>query len=171
MSKKLVEVRDAFSKVLNDPENLNASSREIASDFHDNKLISFAQASRREVSIIGLIHMMDGLRRRRRPPSDSAIESPDLFASYRLDPIVVVRVSEPGRPTVERNKDLGSLTLPEAMDYLAQHSKERATNTKKARSMRKLIARVKPFMTEGMTLLEGMKLALTADTKKKKHDE
>jgi hypothetical protein len=53
------------------------------------------------------------------------------------------------------------------MDYLARHNKDRETNTKRVREWRRLIARVKPYMTrEGMTLSEGMMLA-QADTKKK----
>jgi hypothetical protein len=63
---------------------------------------------------------------------------------------------------------LPSLTLPEAMDYLARHDKDRETNTKRVREWRRLIARVKPFMIkEGMTLAEGMMLAQAADGKKK----
>jgi hypothetical protein len=162
-----MEVRDQFSKVLNDPAHLNASSREIASTFlasHDAKI---SIESWNEVKIIGLIHIMDGLRRRRRPPSEEAGSTRDLFAGFKIEPIVVVRVVENGRGAVDKNKELPSLTLPEAMDYLARHNKDRETNTKRVREWRRLIARVKPYMTrEGMTLSEGMMLA-QADTKKK----
>jgi hypothetical protein len=168
MSKKLMEVRDQFSKVLNDPAHLNASSREIASAFLASHSSTISIEAWNEVTITGLIHIMDGLRRRRRPPSEKSIGTLDLFAGFKIEPIIVVRVNEDGKGIVDKNKDLPSLTLPEAMDYLARHDKDRETNTKRVREWRRLIARVKPFMTrEGMTLSEGMMLAHAADTKKK----
>jgi hypothetical protein len=162
-----MEVRDQFSKVLNDPLHLNASSREIASAFLVSHGAKISTESWNEVKIIGLIHMMDGLRRRRRPPSEESVGTLDLFAGFKIEPIVVVRVAEDGKGVVDKNKELPSLTLPEAMDYLARHNKDRETNTKRVREWRRLIARVKPFMTkEGMTLSEGMMLAQAAEAKK-----
>lgn len=168
MSKKLMEVRDQFSKVLNDPAHLNATSREIASAFLSSHRSSIPRESWDEVTITGLVHIMDGLRRRRRPPSGKSVGTLDLFAGFAIEPIVVVRVVEDGKGTIEKNKESSSLTLPEAMDYLARHTKERETNTKRAREWRRLISRVKPYMTrEGMTLSEGLLLAQAADAKKK----
>ncbi len=113
--------------------------------------------------------MMDGLRRRRRLPSEKSVGTLDLFAGFKIEPIVVVRVAESGKGIVDKNKELPSLTLPEAMDYLARHDKDRETNTKRVREWRRLISRVKPFMTrEGMTLGDGMILAQAADAKKKR---
>ncbi len=168
MSKKLVEVRDQFSKVLNDPAHLNASSREIASAFLASHGSTISRDSWDEVKIIGLIYIMDGVGRRRRPPSQKSAGTLDLFAEFKIEPIVVVRVAEDGKGIVDKNKELPSLTLPEAMDYLSRHDKDRETNTKRVREWRRLIARVKPFMTrEGMTLSEGMVLAQVADAKKR----
>lgn len=91
------------------------------------------------------------------------------MALFDVEPIVVVRVSEGGSAPVEKNKGTLSLTLPEAMDYLARHSKERETNTKRIREWRRLIARVKPFMTkDGMTLEDGLIKAAAADEAKTK---
>jgi hypothetical protein len=163
-----MEVRDQFSKVLNDPAHLNASSRAIASAFLASHGSMISTECWNEVKIIGLIHMMDGLRRRRRPPSEKSVGTLDLFAGFKIEPIVVVRVAEDGKGIIDKNKELPSLTLPEAMDYLARHDKDRETNTKRVREWRRLIARVKPFMTrEGMTLNDGMMLAQAADAKKK----
>src|ERR1700683_5416116 len=100
-----MEVRDHFSKVLNDPVHLNASSREIASAFlasHDTKI---STESWNEVKIVGLIHIMDGLRKRRRPPSEVAAGTLDLFAGFKIEPIVVVRVAEDGKGIVDKNKE------------------------------------------------------------------
>jgi|SRR6266478_7224032 len=164
-----MEVRDQFSKVLNDPAHLNASSREIASAFLTSHGSTISAEAWDEVRIIGLIHMMDGLRRRRRLPSEKSVGTLDLFAGFKIEPIVVVRVAESGKGIVDKNKELPSLTLPEAMDYLARHDKDRETNTKRVREWRRLISRVKPFMTrEGMTLGDGMILAQAADAKKKR---
>jgi hypothetical protein len=111
---------------------------------------------------------MGGLRSRRRPPSDEA-SAPDLFSGFQIDPVVVVRVVEDGKGAVEKNKDVPSLTWPEAMDYYERHNKERETNTKRIREWRRLLSRVKPFMTkDGMTLREGLELAVAAEGKKKK---
>jgi hypothetical protein len=164
-----VEVRDKFSEVLNDRAHLNAPSREIASAFLTSHCSAFPKDTWDEVTITGLVHIMDGLRRRRRPPSHGSVDAPDLFAAFDIEPIVVVRVVEDGKGVTEKNKDLSSITLPEALDYLARHTKERETNTKKAREWRRLINRVKPFMTrEGMTLGEAMLLAQAAEAKKDK---
>lgn len=168
MSKQLMEVRDKFSKVLNDPAHLNAQSREIARGFLYSHRSTISPDTWDEVTITGLVHMMGGLRRRR-PAPESAEGTLSLFAGFDIDPIVVVRVVEDGKGPVEKNKDLPSLTLPEALDYVARHAKERATNTKLIREWRRLIARVKPYMTkDGMTLAEGMMAAAAHATSKKK---
>lgn len=167
MSKQLVEVRDSFSKFMNDSARLNASSREIAQAFLASRRSTIPPDVLDEVTISGFVHMMGGLRKRR-PHVDGSNPIRDLFAGFDIDPIVVVRVSESDGGTVDRNKDVGSLTLPEALDYLAQHSKQRAANTKLAREWRRLIGRVKPYMKrEGMTLAEGMKLSEAAAARKK----
>lgn len=166
MSKNLVEIRDKFSNVLNDPSHLDATSRDIASGFFHSHRTSFSQEAWDEVTLIGLIHLMDSLRRRRPPQTSSA---QGLFAGFDIKPIVVVRVVEEGKGPVEKNKGTPSLTLPEAMDYLARHTKEREANTKLVREWRRLIARVKPFMTrEGMTLEEGLSAAAAHEESKKK---
>jgi hypothetical protein len=163
-----MEVRDRFSKILNDPAHLNASSRDIASAFLASHRSTISQDAWDEVTKTGLVHIMDGLRRRRRHPSPDSVETVDLFSGFDIEPIVVVRVIEPGKGAVEKNKDLPSLTLSEAMDYYSRHNKERETNTKKIREWRRLINRVKPYMTrENMTLSEGLLLAQAADVKKK----
>ena len=172
MSKKLMEIRDQFSKVLNDPAHLNAPSREIASAFLVSHRGIIPSESWDEVTITGLVHIMDGLRKRRRLPSEKSAGTLDLFAGFAIEPIVVVRVIEDGKGAVDKNKESSSLTLPEAMDYLARHTKERETNTKRAREWRRLISRVRPYMTrDGMTLGEGMLLAQAADAKKKKQSK
>ena len=169
MSKKLMEVRDKFSRVLNDPAHLNAQSRDIAKQFLDSHRSKFSPDTWDEVTITGLVHIMGGLRRRR-PTTEKTDHTLNLFAEFDIDPIVVIRIVEDGRGPVEKNKDLPSLTLPEALDYLARHTKERATNTKLIREWRRMIARVRPYMThEGMTLADGMIAAAAhADEKKKK---
>jgi hypothetical protein len=169
VSKELMEIRDKFSKVLNDPAHLDAQSREIARSFLISQRATFALESWDEVTISGLVGMMSGLRKRRSPETGEGALS--LFAGFDIDPIVIVRVVEDGKGPVEKNKGLPSLTLPEALDYVARHDKERATNTKLLREWRRLINRVKPFMTkEGMTLGEGLTAAAahTASKKKKK---
>jgi hypothetical protein len=169
VSKELMEIRDKFSKVLNDPAHLDAQSREIARSFLNSQRATFALESWDEVTISGLVGMMSGLRKRRSPETGEGTLS--LFAGFDIDPIVIVRVVEDGKGPVEKNKGLPSLTLPEALDYVARHDKERATNTKLLREWRRLINRVKPFMTkEGMTLGEGLMAAAahTASKKKKK---
>lgn len=172
MSKKLMEVREEFSRMLNDPTHLNAPSRDIAAAFLQSHRSKFDQDVWDEVTKTGLVHIMGDLRKRRRPPSGDSIDTPDLFASYDLEPIVVVRVVEDGVGPVEKNKDLGSVTLPEALDYIARHSKERAANTKRIREWRRLISRVKPYMTrDGMTLSEGLQSASAAEAKRKKDSE
>jgi hypothetical protein len=167
MSKRLMEVRDRFIKVLNDPKHLNASSREIASSFLETHRTEIAAESWDEVTITGLVAIMGGLRHRRPVPEDGS-GAQSLFASFAIDPIVVVRVTEEGRGTVEKNKDIGSLTLAEALDYLNRHSKERAANATRVREWRRLIKRVKPFMTSQMTLAEGLAAAEAHDTAKGK---
>jgi hypothetical protein len=169
VSKKLVEVRDKFSKFLG-PEHLDAPTREIAKAFLDSHEKIIAKDAWREVTITGLVHILGGLRKRR-PRPGSSIDGQGLFAGFGIDPVVVVRTFEEETGTVEKNKDLGSLTLPEAMDCLARHTKERASNVKTAREWRRLIAKVKPFMTrEGMTLAEGMRAAEAHEAAKKKKD-
>jgi hypothetical protein len=166
MSKKLVEVRDKFSKVLNDPAHLNAPSREIALMFLASHRDSIPADAWDEVTITGLVHIMGDLRKKRPPQTDT---DQGLFAGFDVELIVVVRVVEEGKAAVEKNKGTPSLTLPEAMDYLSRHTKERATNTKRIREWRRLIARVKPFMTrEGMTLEEGLTAATAFEESKKK---
>jgi hypothetical protein len=170
MSKNLMEVREKFIKVLNDPAHLNAGSREIAEAFLNSQRSEISSDAWDEVIIIGLIHMMGSLRRRR-PILAGADGTHNLFAGFDIEPIIVVRVVEDGKGPVEKNKDLGSLTLPEALDYVARHSKERAANHKRIREWRRLITRVKPFMTkEGMTLAEGLIAAEehARDTSKRK---
>ena len=169
MNKELMEVRDKFSTALNDPAHLDAQSREIARAFLNSQRSTFAPGTWDEVTISGLVGMMGGLRKRR--PVEGAEGTLSLFAGFDIDPIVVVRVVEDGKGPVEKNKGLPSLTLPEALDYVSRHDKERATNTKLIREWRRLINRVKPFMTkEGMTLAEGLIAAAahTASKKKKK---
>src|ERR1043166_7904598 len=143
MSKKLVEVRDKFSKALNDPRNLNAGTRDIATTFFIRNRSSIPQDAWDEVTISGLVHMMGGLRKKKPLPT-----SPDqgLFAGFDIEPIVLVRVEEDGKG-VEKNKGRGSLTLPEATEYLERHTREHDLNTKLIKEWRRLIARVKPFMT------------------------
>jgi hypothetical protein len=154
--------------MLNDARHLDAPSRKIAADFFDSHESEIPKDAWREVTIDGLVHMLDGLRRRRRAPSGTAIAALDLFSGFDVDPIVVVRTTEEGKGVVEKNKDVASVTLPEALDYLARYTQERETNTKKAREWRRLIARVRPYMTkDGMTLGEAMKLAQAAEAKKK----
>jgi hypothetical protein len=168
VSKQLMEVRDKFSKVLNDPAHLNAQSREIARGFLSSHRWVFTSEAWDEVTISGLVGMMGGLRKRR-PALDGVEGTPSLFAEFSIDPIVVVRVVEDGKGPVERNKDLPSLTLPEALDYVARHAKERASNTKRLREWRRLITRVKPYMTkEGMTLAEGLAAAAAHAAAKRK---
>ncbi len=169
MSKKLMEVREQFSKVLNDPAHLNAASRDIASAFLTSHRLSISQEAWDEVTKTGLVHIMDGLRRRKRQPTSESVGALDLFSAFDIEPIVVVRVVEVGKGTVEKNKDLPSLTLAEAVDYYARHNKERETNTKRAREWRRLINRVRPYMTrEDMTLSEGLLLAQAADAENKR---
>ena len=168
MSKQLMEVRDKFSKVLNDPAHLNAPSREIARSFLSSHRSAISHEAWDEVIVTGLVHIMGGLRQRR-PVLESSEGAQSLFAGFDIEPIVVVRVVEDGKGTIEKNKDLPSLTLAEALDYVARHTKERATNTKRIREWRRLIARVKPFMTrENMTLAEGMMAADAHDASKRK---
>lgn len=168
MSKQLMEVRDKFSKVLNDPAHLNARSRDIARTFLDSHRSTISHEAWDEVIVTGLVHIMGGLRQRR-PVLEGSEGALSLFAGFDIEPIVVVRVVEDGKGAIEKNKDLPSLTLAEALDYVARHTKERATNTKRIREWRRLIARVKPFMTrEGMTLAEGMMAADAEDASKKK---
>jgi hypothetical protein len=167
VSKQLMEVREKFSKVLNDPVHLNASSREIARAFLKSHRSTIAAEAWDEVTITGLVHIMGNLRQRRPAVADPK-SAQSLFAAFDIEPIVVVRVLEDGKGPVEKNKDLPSLTLPEALDYLARHTRERATNTKRVREWRRLIARVRPYMTkEGMTLAEGMMAADGHDASKK----
>lgn len=161
MSKKLMEVREKFIKVLNDPAHLNAGSRDIAEAFLNSHRSEISNDAWDEVCIIGLIHLLGSLRRRR-PILTSNDGTRSLFADFDIEPIVVVRVMEEGKGLVEKNKELGSLTLPEAIDYEARHSKERAANGKRISEWRRLIKRVKPFMIrEGMTLAEGLTAAET----------
>jgi hypothetical protein len=163
-----MEVRDKFSKVLNDPAHLNASSRDIARNFLQSHRSTISHEAWDEVIVTGLVHIMSGLRQRR-PVLEGSGGTLNLFAGFDIEPIVVVRVVEDGKGTVEKNKDLPSLTLPEALDYIARHTKERATNTKRIREWRRLIARVKPFMTkEGMTLADGLTAADAHEASKKK---
>jgi hypothetical protein len=167
VSKELMEIRDKFSNVLNDPAHLNAQSRAIARSFLLSNRSAFPSESWDEVTISGLVGMMGSLRKRRPTPDSEGTLS--LFADFKIEPIVVVRVVEDGKGPVEKNKDLPSLTLPEAMDYVARHAKERASNTKRLREWRRMINRVKPFMSrEGMTLAEGMAAAHAAARKRKK---
>jgi hypothetical protein len=166
MSKKLVEVRDKFSETLNDPRNLNASTREIATTFFIRHRSSIASEAWDEVTISGLVHMMGGLRKKRPPPTS---QDQGLFAGFDIEPIVVVRVAEEGKGLVEKNKGRASITLPEAIDYLERHMKERDANVKMIREWRRLIARVKPFMTRaGMTIEEGLRAAAAANEAKTK---
>jgi hypothetical protein len=168
VSQKLLEVRDKFSKILSDPAHLNASSRQIAFDFLSSHRSLISAEAWDEVTITGLVHIMSSLRLKRPVQTD-----PDqgVLAGFDVDPIVVVRVVEEGGGIAEKNKGTLSLTLSEAMDYLARHTKERSTNTKRIREWRRLIARVKPFMTrEGMTLEEGLKVAAAAEEAKGKRD-
>jgi hypothetical protein len=101
VSKKLVEIRDKFSKVLNDPSHLNATSRDIASGFFRSHRTSFSQEEWDEVTLIGLIHVMDGLRRRRAPQTSS---DQGLFIGFDVEPIVVVRVVEDGKGPIEKKQ-------------------------------------------------------------------
>jgi hypothetical protein len=166
MSKKLVEVRDKFSVFLNDNTHLNAVSRDIASAFFQSHQSSISQDAWKEVILTGLVQIMGGLRSKRPPQAGS---EQGFLALFDVEPIVVVRVVEEGKGTVEKNKGTLSLTLPEALDYLARHTKEFETNTKRIREWRRLINRAKPFMTkEGMTLEEGLIAAAAADEEKKK---
>src|ERR1700734_3649399 len=159
MSKILMGVREKFIRVLNDPAHLNAGSREIAETFLKLHRSEISNDALDELIITALIHLMGGLRRRR-PILTNTDGTYSLFAGFDIEPIVVVRVVEDGKGPVEKNKDLGSLTLPEALDYVARHSKERAANHKRIREWRRLITKVKPFMTkEGMTLAEGLMAA------------
>jgi hypothetical protein len=168
VSKELMEVRDKFSKVLNDPAHLNAQSREIAKDFLNCHRSLFATETWDEVTISGLVGMMGGLRRKR-PVPESSEGTLNLFAEFDIEPIVVIRVVEDGKGPIEKNKDLPSLTLPEALDYVARHAKERATNTKRLREWRRMINRVRPYMTkDGMTLAEGMMAAEAHAASKRK---
>jgi hypothetical protein len=166
MSNNLVEVRDRFSRFLSDNAHLNAATRDIAAAFFQSHRLSLRQDQWDEVTISGLVNMMGGLRSKRLPPTGS---DQGILALFGVEPIVVVRVAEESGGAVEKNKSTLSLTLPEAMDYLARHAKERETNTKKIREWRRLIARVRPFMTkEGMTIEEGLIAAVAADVPKKK---
>ena len=172
MTKKLLEIRDLFSKTINDPAHLNAPSREIASTFLRSNRSKFPLTDWDEVTITGLVHIMGGLRKRR-PPQVGSDGTKDLFSDFAIDPIVVVRSTEKGS-VVENNKAVPSLTLAEAEDYLARHTKERVSNGKMIAEWRRLIKRVKPFMTkEGMTLEDGLKVAAAHDAakKKKQHKE
>lgn len=173
MSKNLVEVRNQFSKVLSDPAHLDAQSRDIATTFLRSHRTNFSRDAWDEVTIIGLIHMLDGLRKRRRRVDGVAkSDTPDLFSSFNIDRIVVVHSYEEGKGVVEKNKGRETLTLPEAKDYLARHTKERIANTKMIGEWRRLIRRVTPFMTQdGMTLADGLKLAAEADAKKAKKSD
>jgi hypothetical protein len=163
-----MEVRDKFSQVLSDPTNLNASTRQIAKNFLATHRSAISKEAWDEVMITGLVQIMGKLRGRRRRPSGGSLDTLDLFAGFDIDPIVVVRVVEKGKGSVEKNKDVSTLTLPEALDYLACHTKERVANTNRVREWRRLISRVRPFMTEdGMTLGDGLRLAKAAEAKKK----
>jgi hypothetical protein len=163
-----VEVRDQFSKVLNDPAHLDAQSRDIAAGFLNSHRTAFPRDAWDEVTINGLVGMMGGLRkRRRRADGTGKSDTPDLFAGFNIDPIVVVHAYEEGKGVVEKNKSREMLTLPEARDYLDRHSKERIANAKMIAEWRRLIRRVTPFMTQdGMTLADGLKFAAEADAKK-----
>ena len=155
-------------RTLNDPAHLNAPSREIAAEFLRSHRASISADAWDEVIITGLVHIMGGLRARRPPPVTSD-GSPDLFAGFNLDPVLVVRSFEEGKGYVEKNKGLPSLTLPEAEDWLARHTKERALDGRKISEWRRLIKRVKPYMTrDDMTLEEGLKAAAANEEKKAK---
>jgi hypothetical protein len=157
VSKNLVEVRNRFSKALNNPAHWGTSSRAIALAFLGSEGVSIPEPWR-EVTVMGLIQMMVGLRRRKPPAGTGGAW--DLFAGCGLDPVVVID---------EKNKGLPSLTLPEAQECLARQMKEHETDTKKIRAWRRLIRRAEPFMTrENMTLAEGLELAAKAAAKKKK---
>ncbi len=172
MSKKLMEVREKFSEFLRDPAHLDATSPQIAAAFFEKFCSEISEEAWAEVTKAGLVHMLGGLRTRRRPPVKDPVDAPDLFAGFNIEPIVVVRVSEASGGVVSKNKDRASLTLAEALDYLNRFTKERTSNLKKAREWRRLISRVRPFMTkDGMTLGEGLRLAQAAEAKKKKADK
>lgn len=161
MSKSLVEVRGKFSKYLNDNAHLNDTSRNIATAFFREHRSTISQADWDQLTISGLVQMMSSLRLRRPPQTGS---DQGVLALFGVDQIVVVRVVEDGDAVVEKNKSTLSLTLPEAMEYLSQHTKERETNTKKIREWRRLITRVKPFMTKAdMTIEEGLIAAAAAE--------
>jgi hypothetical protein len=160
VNKDLIAVRDRFSKFLNDPKHLNAQTREIASTFLKTHRDIITPAGMNELATTGLVHMMGGLRSRRRMPSGVAT-TPDLFSGFDIDPVVVVRVSESGGSAVEKNKSVADLTWAEALDYVHRHDRERETNTKRIREWRRLLKRAKPYMTGNpdMTLGEAMALA------------
>jgi hypothetical protein len=161
MSKSLVEVRGKFSKFLNDNSHLNDTSRNIATAFFRTHQSTIPQENWDELAISGLVQMMGGLRLRRPPQTGS---DQGVLALFDVDPIVVVRVVEDGDAVVEKNKSTLYLTLPEAMEYLSRHTKERETNTKKIREWRRLITRVKPFMTKAdMTIEEGLIAAAASE--------
>lgn len=169
MSRNLVEVRNKFSKFLSDNAHLNAGTREIASAFFKSYRLSIPQDQWEEVTISGLVHIMGSLRSKRPPQTGN---DQGILGLFDVEPIVVVRIAEDDGGVVEKNKSTLSLTLPEAMDYLSRHAKERETNTKKIREWRRLIARVKPFMTtEGMTIEEGLIAAAAAERSKRKSSE
>lgn len=168
MSKELIAVRDTFSKFLNDPKHLNAQTREIASAFLKTHRGVITPAAMNELATTGLVHMMGGLRSRRRMPSGLAT-TPDLFSGFDIDPVVVVRVSENGGAAVEKNKSVAEMTWAEALDYVQRHDRERETNTKRIREWRRLLKRAKPYMAgnSDMTLGEAMSLAAADENAKR----
>ena len=89
----------------------------------------------------------------------------DLFAGFSVPNNVEIPV--PGTKERQR-KSFGKLTLGELQTWFKDHNRDRAANVKVLAEVRKLINRVKQYMTADMTIEEGLAAAEAAQAKKDK---
>lgn len=158
---ELTEIRDLLSVVIRQLGDDGLSSREIAAEFRKkhHREISKASDALLDLALVKLV----GEVSERRPSPTLVPGQGDLFAGYSVPAAVAIAV--PGQAEKQR-KAFPKLTYYELQSWFREHSKEREANLHRLVEVRRLLKRIKPYMTSAdMTVQEGLAAAEKAGAK------
>jgi hypothetical protein len=156
---ELKEIRELLIATVAEFGDDGLTSREIVEKFqkkHSREIASVSSA----LHSIALIKLLADVSNRR-PRSVVPAGQGDLFAGYSVP--TAVAIPAPGTKEKQR-KQTAKLTYRELLAWFKDHSRDRAANERQLAEVRRLLNRVKPFMTsDDMTIEEGLIAAEAAD--------
>jgi hypothetical protein len=159
---ELKEIRELLLAAVAEFGDKGLSSREIIERFrtsHQRELTPVSDA----LWDIALIKLLGDVSNRR-PHSSIAPGQGDLFAGYSVP--TAVSIPLPGTKEKQR-KIFPKLTFAELTAWYKEHAKERLANSKHLAEVKRLLTRIRPYITSADTTIEEALAAYEAEQAKK----